>query len=106
MFVLLFVYVFGGAIQVPPIYDDYTDFLMPGIIVQTMAFGGFVTALGLTEDLKRGLDRPLPLAADGQSAVLDRADVADILTNLLSLAVMVGRRPHRRLQLQPRRSAR
>ena len=43
MFVLLFVYVFGGAIQTPG-YDDYVDFLMPGIIVQTMAFGGFVTA--------------------------------------------------------------
>ena len=54
MFVLLFVYVFGGAIATPG-FDDYTDFLMPGIIVQTMSFGGFVTALGLAEDLKKGL---------------------------------------------------
>ena len=53
MFVLLFVYVLGGAISTPGF--DYVDFLMPGIIVQSMAFGGFVTALGLAEDLKKGL---------------------------------------------------
>ena len=64
MFVLLFVYVFGGAISTPG-YDDYVDFLIPGIIVQNIAFGGFVTALGLNEDLQQGPDRPLPLAADG-----------------------------------------
>ena len=50
MFLLLFVYVFGGAIETPGY--DYIDFLMPGIIVQTISFGGFVTALGLAEDLK------------------------------------------------------
>ena len=49
MFVLLFVYVFGGAIETPG-FDNYTDFLIPGIIVQSVAFGGFVTALGLAED--------------------------------------------------------
>ena len=62
MFVLLFAYVFGGAIDTPGY--SYVDFLMPGIIVQTMSFGGFVTALGLSEDLKQGPGRPLPLAAD------------------------------------------
>src|ERR671918_700307 len=46
MFVLLFVYVFGGAIDSGPF--DYVDFLMPGIIAQSIAFGGFVTALGLS----------------------------------------------------------
>ena len=63
MFVLLFVYVFGGAIQTPGL--DYVDFLMPGIIVQSIAFGGFVTALGLAEDLKKGLIdrfRSLPMS--------------------------------------------
>src|ERR687889_2313387 len=68
MFVLLFVYVFGGAISTPGY--DYVDFLMPGIIVQSMVFGGFVTALGLAEDLKKGLIdrfRSLPMA---RSAVL------------------------------------
>ena len=51
MFVLLFVYVFGGAIQTPGF--DYVDFLMPGIIVQSIAFGGFVTALGLSRTSRR-----------------------------------------------------
>ena len=63
MFVLLFVYVFGGAITTPGY--TYVDFLIPGIIVQNIAFGGFVTALGLNEDLHEGPDRPLPVAADG-----------------------------------------
>jgi hypothetical protein len=63
MFVLLFAYVFGGAITTPGY--DYVDFLLPGIIVQNIAFGGFVTALGLNEDLKKGLIdrfRSLPMA--------------------------------------------
>ena len=64
MFVVLFVYVFGGAIQTPG-YDDYVDFLIPGIIAQTMSFGGFVTAIGLSDDLRKGLIdrfRSLPMA--------------------------------------------
>ena len=78
MFVLLFVYVFGGAISTPGY--DYVDFLMPGIIVQTMSFGGFVTALGLAEDLKKGLIdrfRSLPIA---RSAVLAGRTLADVAT--------------------------
>jgi ABC transporter DrrB family efflux protein len=89
MFVLLFVYVFGGAIQTPG-YEDYVDFLMPGIVVQTMSFGGFVTAIGLSEDLKKGLIdrfRSLPMA---RSAVLAGRTLADVVTNLLSLAIMIG----------------
>src|SRR5688500_7888840 len=65
MFVLLFVYVFGGAIQVPPAFDNYADFLIPGIVIQNIAFGGFATALGLADDLNRGLIdrfRSLPMA--------------------------------------------
>jgi ABC transporter DrrB family efflux protein len=88
MFVLLFVYVFGGAIQTPG-FDDYTDFLMPGIICQTMAFGGFVTAIGLSDDLTKGLIdrfRSLPMA---RSAVLAGRTLADVGTNIVSLTVMV-----------------
>jgi ABC transporter DrrB family efflux protein len=88
MFVLLFVYVFGGAISTPGY--DYVDFLMPGIIVQTMAFGGFVTALGLAEDLKKGLIdrfRSLPMA---RSAVLAGRTLADVATNTISLAIMIA----------------
>ena len=64
MFVLLFAYVFGGAIETPG-FDDYKDFLMPGIITQSIAFGGFITAIGLSEDLNKGLIdrfRSLPMA--------------------------------------------
>jgi ABC transporter DrrB family efflux protein len=88
MFVLLFVYVFGGAIQTPG-YADYVDFLMPGIIVQTMSFGGFVTAIGLSDDLRKGLIdrfRSLPMA---RSAVLAGRTLADVATNAVSIAVMV-----------------
>ena len=90
MFVLLFVYVFGGAIAVPPIYNNYADFLMPGIIVQTMAFGGFVTALGLADDLGKGLIdrfRSLPMS---RAAVLAGRTLADVATNMVSLVVMVS----------------
>ena len=88
MFVLLFVYVFGGAIQTPG-FDNYKDFLIPGIIVQNIAFGGFLTALGLSEDMNKGLVdrfRSLPMA---RSAVLAGRTSADIVTNLLSIAVLV-----------------
>jgi ABC transporter DrrB family efflux protein len=89
MFVLLFVYVFGGAIQVPPEFDGYADFLIPGIVIQNVAFGGFATALGLADDLNRGLIdrfRSLPMA---RAAVLAGRTVADIATNLLSLVIVV-----------------
>ena len=49
MFVLLFRYVFGGAIATPG-FTNYANFLMPGIIVQSIAFGGFVTALAIADD--------------------------------------------------------
>jgi ABC transporter DrrB family efflux protein len=89
MFVLLFVYVFGGAIATPG-FDDYTDFLIPGIVAQTMSFGGFVTALGLAEDLRKGLIdrfRSLPMS---RSAVLAGRTLADVATNMISLTIMIA----------------
>jgi ABC transporter DrrB family efflux protein len=86
MFVLLFVYVFGGAIETPGF--DYVDYLLPGIIVQSMVFGGFVTALGLSEDLKKGLiDRFRSLPMWGP-AVLTGRILADVGSNAIQLAVM------------------
>jgi len=88
MFVLLFVYVFGGAIQTPGF--DYVDFLMPGIIVQSIAFGGFVTALGLSEDVGKGLIdrfRSLPMS---RAAVLLGRTSSDVLLNCLSLVVLLA----------------
>ncbi len=87
MFVLLFRYVFGGAIKTPGF--SYADFLIPGIIVQNIAFGGFVTALGLNEDLHKGLIdrfRSLPMA---RPAVLAGRTFADIVTNALSATILI-----------------
>ncbi|MEZ0293350.1 MAG: ABC transporter permease [Solirubrobacteraceae bacterium] len=86
MFTLLFVYVFGGAIDSGPF--DYVDFLIPGIIVQSIAFGGFVTALGLSEDVQKGLIdrfRSLPMS---RGAVLAGRTFSDIALNCLSLVVL------------------
>jgi ABC-2 type transport system permease protein/oleandomycin transport system permease protein len=90
MFVLLFRYVFGGAISVPAQFGDYADFLIPGIIVQSMAFGGFVTALGLAEDMQRGIIARFRALPTSRPAVLTGRTAADIATNLLGLAVMIG----------------
>jgi ABC transporter DrrB family efflux protein len=86
LFVLLFVYVFGGAIRTPGF--DYVDFLMPGIIVQSIVFGGFVTALGLADDLQKGLMdrfRSLPMI---RSALLTGRTLGDVVTNVFQLVVM------------------
>ena len=87
MFVLLFRYVFGGAISTPGF--SYANFLIPGIIVQNIAFGGFVTALGLNEDLHKGLIdrfRSLPMA---RPAVLAGRTLADVVTNALSAIILI-----------------
>ena len=87
MFLLLFVYVFGGAIVTPGY--SYVDFLLPGIIVQNIAFGGFVTAVGLNEDLSKGLIdrfRSLPMA---RPAVLAGRTLADVATNTLSMTILL-----------------
>ncbi len=87
MFVLLFRYVFGGAIQTPGY--SYVDYLIPGIIVQNTAFGGFATALGLNEDVRKGLIdrfRSLPMS---RAAVLGGRTLSDIATNTLSITILL-----------------
>jgi ABC transporter DrrB family efflux protein len=88
VFVLLFRYVFGGAIQVPGL--PYVDFLMPGIFAQTVVFGSMGTAIGLATDVKLGLIerfRSLPMA---RSAVLAGRTVADLVRNVLVVALMAA----------------
>jgi ABC transporter DrrB family efflux protein len=88
IFVLLFRYVFGGAIKVPG--QDYTDFLMPGVFVQTVTFGAIGTAVGMATDLNTGLlerFRSLPMA---RSAVLVGRTTADLLRNIFVVALMTG----------------
>ncbi|MEZ5155210.1 MAG: ABC transporter permease [Solirubrobacterales bacterium] len=87
MFVLLFAFVFGGAISTPGF--DYVDFLIPGIIVQNTAFGGFVTALGLADDLTKGLIDRFRSLPTSRASVLAGRTAADIVTNTLSIAILV-----------------
>jgi len=86
MFVLLFVYVFGGSINTGM---DYVDFLIPGILVQNITFGGALTAVGLVEDLNKGLIdrfRSLPMA---RSAVLTGRTLADVVVNILMTVIVI-----------------
>ncbi len=87
MFVLLFRYVFGGAIHVPGI--SYVDFLIPGIIVQTVVFGATSTAVGLSEDMSKGIIdrfRSLPMS---RSAVLAGRTIADLVRNVFVVLLMI-----------------
>jgi ABC-2 type transport system permease protein/oleandomycin transport system permease protein len=86
IFVLMFRYVFGGAIHVPGV--SYVDYLMPGIFVQTVVFGALTTGVGLADDLQRGLVerfRSLPMA---RSAVLLGRTFADLVRNLFVVTLM------------------
>lgn len=88
MFVLLFRYVFGGAVRTGPV--DYVDFLLPGIFVQTVMFGGVGTAIGLAEDRGKGLlerFRSLPMA---DSAVLAGRTTADMVRNVFVVLLMTA----------------
>ncbi|MER3421783.1 MAG: ABC transporter [Chloroflexota bacterium] len=88
MFVVLFRYVFGGAINVTG--TSYTNYLMPGIFVQTVTFGAMMTGIGLAQDMHLGLIdrfRSLPMA---RSAVLTGRILADMVLNAFVVAVMLA----------------
>ena len=87
MFVLLFRYVFGGAISTPGY--SYVDYLVPGIIVQNTVFGGFATALGLNEDVRKGLIDRLRSLPMSRAAVLGGRTLADVATNSLSITILL-----------------
>jgi ABC transporter DrrB family efflux protein len=88
MFVLLFRYVFGGSIRVPGM--SYVDYLIPGIIVQTVVFGATSTAVGLSQDMSNGIIdrfRSLPMA---RSAVLAGRTIADLVRNIFVVLLMIA----------------
>lgn len=88
MFMLLFRYVFGGAIDTGGV--SYVNFLVAGILVQTAAFGALTTSLSLATDLQRGIvDRfkSLPIAS---FSVVTGHVVGDLVRNVISAAVMIG----------------
>jgi ABC-2 type transport system permease protein/oleandomycin transport system permease protein len=90
MFVLLFVYVFGGAIEGSlPAGVSYVDYLLPGIFVQSVVFRATQTSVGLSQDLERGVIdrfRSMPMA---RSAVLVGRTSADLVRNILIIVLMI-----------------
>jgi ABC-2 type transport system permease protein len=87
IFVLMFRYVFGGAIRVPGV--RYVDFLMAGIFVQTVTFGSINTGVGLAEDLQKGLIERFRSLAMARSAVLAGRTLADAVRNLFVIVLML-----------------
>jgi ABC-2 type transport system permease protein len=88
MFVLLFAYVFGGAIDTQGGGSGYREFLIAGIFAQTVVFGATITGAGLAEDVKKGIVdrfRSLPMAP---SAVLTGRTLSDVVNNVIVLVVM------------------
>jgi ABC transporter DrrB family efflux protein len=88
MFVLLFNYVFGGAIQADG-YSSYTQYLIPGVFAQTVVFGSAFTGVGLADDLQKGFIDRLRSLPISQSAVLVGRTVSDMVRNVLTFVVML-----------------
>ncbi|MDQ6616545.1 MAG: ABC transporter permease [Actinomycetota bacterium] len=89
MFVLLFAYVFGGSINVPG-YADYKQFLVPGVFAQTVLFGSSFAAVGLAEDLSKGIADRLRSLPMYQPAVLIGRTFSDLIRNLITFVVMLA----------------
>jgi ABC-2 type transport system permease protein len=88
IFVLMFRYVFGGAITTPGV--PYVDFLMPGIFVQTTVFGAIGTAIGLAADMKSGLLERFHALPMSRSAVLAGRTTADLARNVFVAGLMAA----------------
>jgi len=88
IFVLMFRYVFGGAIVVTK-GTAYIDFLMPGIFVQTVVFGAIATAIGLATDMKSGLMERFHALPMARSAVLTGRTTADLTRNIFVVILMM-----------------
>ncbi|WP_246162054.1 ABC transporter permease [Aeromicrobium ginsengisoli] len=87
MFVLLFAYVFGGSIN-PPGPIPYKEFLLPGIMVQTMVFSSAVVAMGLTNDLQKGIVDRLKSLPISRSSVLVGRSMSSLIHSSIGIAVM------------------
>jgi ABC-2 type transport system permease protein len=91
MFVLLFRYVFGGSIHVPG-YTNYVDYLIPGILVQTAMFGGSSSAVGVADDLSKGVTDRFRSLPTHRSSILAARTLADLvrLTYTMALVIAIG----------------
>ncbi|GAA4392872.1 ABC transporter permease [Ornithinibacter aureus] len=86
MFVLLFAFVFGGSINIPGV--DYKEWLLPGIMAQTMAFSSFIVAIGLTSDISKGIVdrfRSLPI---GRGSVVIARSLSSLIHSMIGIIVM------------------
>jgi len=86
MFILLFAYVFGSAIQVPGL--NYREFLIPGIFAQTVIFGATITGAALADDMQKGIIdrfRSLPMS---RSALLVGRTGSDVINNVIAIVIM------------------
>ena len=88
MFVVLFVYVFGGSIEVPG-YASYKQYVIPGIFAQTVLFGSIFTGVGIAEDLSKGFIDRLRSLPMYPSAVLIGRTMSDVVRNVLTFVVML-----------------
>ncbi len=87
MFVVLFVYVFGGSIATPG-YSSYEQYVVPGIFAQTVLFGSAFTGVGIAEDLSKGFVDRLRSLPMYQSAMLIGRTFSDLVRNLLTFFIM------------------
>jgi len=88
MFVLLFAFVFGGSIAVEGTAEGYREWLMAGIMGQTVAFASFIVAVGLTADIDKGIVdrmRSLPI---NPAAVLVGRSISSLLHSSIGIVIM------------------
>lgn len=89
MFVLLFVYVFGGSISVSG-FEDYKQYLLPGIFAQTVLFNSAFTGVGLADDLTKGIIDRLRSLPISPAAVLVGRTMSDVVRNVITFSVMLA----------------
>jgi ABC transporter DrrB family efflux protein len=88
MFVLLFAYVFGASIDIPGSSVNYREFLVPGIMAQTMIFSSFIVALGLVNDLQKGFVDRLKALPIARSSILVGRSMSSLIHSSIGITVM------------------
>ncbi len=86
MFVLLFAYVFGGSIAVEG--SNYREFLVPGIMAQTIVFSSFIVAIGLTNDLDKGIVDRLKSLPISRASILVGRSISSLIHSSIGIAIM------------------
>ena len=88
MFVLLFAFVFGGAIDVPGSDTGYREYLIPGIMAQTIVFSSFIVAIGLVSDLQKGFVDRLKALPIHRSSILVGRSISSLIHSSIGITVM------------------